>query len=290
MTPVARTFKRSQAKEYTTRKGRMEKTSVSSSERHREGISSDQISPSMLQKVLADSELKHILADEMKKSGVVTASGYHAVLRKFLLSDRVVEFRGDSDDESEENDIPFSSDQRRDVDIHEPFKRAANAGSSSRQASTNVASRSRSLRVDEEDEKFMNRLSSFPSTAQDSLHNEGKSSFIKRLSSSSSNALESPRNEKNKYSFFKKLSSSGLTESFSNLLIGASLSEELAQPPKDSHGTKKKNLAPRRDSQVMPFDENEDVKSYREKKPALEPIMSGRSLYVDFGSRDRDPN
>ena len=68
------------------------------------GSNHPSLSSSMTQRVLCNKELRNILADEIKSTGVVTASGYQAVLQKFLLSESVAKQMGEESNNSEDSD------------------------------------------------------------------------------------------------------------------------------------------------------------------------------------------
>lgn len=273
-------------------------------------ISNDQI-PFFMKKVFADDELKPMFLEEIKRAGVVTASGYNAVLRDFVLKECVAnKLRGDETDNGSLGDnsadevctqssVISTAERDHPTPANCSFVRGSSYGSQISAISMYSA------RVDEktgyylsprspitkkmahpfvggESSSILNRLPLSPYTHDSPQSDKIKPSpsLTQKLSStelqeslpkqpSSAYIFESPRTEKCKPppSLLQKLSSSGLQESFSNFFTGASLRDELG--PKKPMRPKKGNLAPRRNSQVTPFSEEDDENLYICKKSPI---------------------
>jgi len=262
-------------------------------------ISNDQI-PFFMKEVLADDELKPMFLEEIRRAGVVTASGYNAVLRDFVRRERGAnKLRGDETDNGSLDDnsadevrtqssVISTAERDQPIPANRSFVRGSSNGSqisaismySSRvdeKTGYYLSSRSPITKkmahpfVGGESSSILNRLPLSPYTHDSPQSDKIKPSpsLTQKLSSaglqesppkqpSSAYIFESPRTEKCKphTSLLQKLLASGLQESFSNLFTGASLRDELG--PKKPMRPKKGNLAPRRNSQVTPFSEEDD--------------------------------
>ncbi len=274
-------------------------------------IPNDQI-PFFIKEVLADDELKPMFLEEIRRAGVVTASGYNAVLRDFVRSERVANklFGDDADfcsledntaDEVCTQSSVISTVERDQSTIaNRSFFRGSSNGSQMSGVSmyssrvdentgyflsprSPITKKMANPHIGGESSLFLKRLPMSPyiydSPRSETI--EPSTSLTHKLSSSglqeslpkqppSAYIFESPRTEKCKTppSLLQKLSASGLQESFSNFFTGASLKDELG--PKKPMRPKRGNLAPRRNSQVTPFSEEEDDnKSSYSKKPPV---------------------
>lgn len=104
----------------TTERDRLMNTSTNNmkgkkAEQHAD--QNNQLSSSLTRKLLSNEELRGVLADEIKSTGVLTATGYQAVLQKLLLSESVAreiirDETGD-DDASEAEKRLFMAIQRK---------------------------------------------------------------------------------------------------------------------------------------------------------------------------------
>ena len=182
------------------------------------------LSSSMVERVLSNSTLENMLAEEMKNSGVVTALGYQAVLQQFLLSDSVAYYLGESDD------IDSSAEKR----LKEMFRQKKCEESSLSDSCASAPTR------------VQNRRSSWCSSTPAYTQNRRKS-LVEVHSNNDSRCSDRP-------SLKKRLSTFSLTESLTGFLIDATLKDELdvlssKEFPDNQEST---NLAPRRRSRVYP--------------------------------------
>jgi len=85
-------------------------------ERHAD--QNNQLSSSLTQRLLSNKELRGVLADEIKTTGVLTATGYQAVLQKILLSESVAreiirDETGDDDASEAEKRLKYMAIHRK---------------------------------------------------------------------------------------------------------------------------------------------------------------------------------